>query len=235
MKRVFSSALLLAASAMLLVAQGDEFGNKLRPEDLPTSNLISAAGPSFTAAHVHEPTTVIAYGDQRFTDPGNTKAANPKARRWLVQQVAQENPDAILLNGDVPYSGADVNDYEVYKAETSVWRDKNINVYPALGNHEFHGDPHQALENWWNAFPAMRNRRWYSVMIGKSIYSIALDSDTSLLKGSDQARWLDQQLAGLPKSTKFVIISLHHPPVADFQTRVNVSHNPRPNEIALRD
>ena len=28
---------------------------------------------------------------------------------------------------------------------------------------------------------------------------------------------------------------MHHPPVADFQTRINVSHNPRPNEIALRD
>src|SRR5262249_40928530 len=46
---------------------------------------------------------------------------------------------------------------------------------------------------------------------------------------------LDEQLTGLPKNVKFVIISLHHPPVADFQTRINVSHNPRPNEIALRD
>lgn len=32
-----------------------------------------------------------------------------------------------------------------------------------------------------------------------------------------------------------MFISLHHPPVADFQTRINVSHNPRPNEIELRD
>ena len=28
---------------------------------------------------------------------------------------------------------------------------------------------------------------------------------------------------------------MHHPPVADFQEHINVSHNPRPNEIALRD
>jgi acid phosphatase type 7 len=235
MKRVTSFGLLLVGSAVLLVAQGDDGGKKTRPEDLPTGNLISTAGASFTAPHVREATTVIVYGDQRFTDPSDTKVTNPKARRWLVEQIAQVHPDAVLLNGDVPYSGEVVNDYEVYKTETRVWRDQNINVYPALGNHEFHGDPQQALEHWWNAFPEMRNRRWYSVSVGKWIYTIALDSDTSLLKGSDQQRWLAQQLTGLAKSTKFVIISLHHPPVADFQTRVNVSHNPRPNEIALRD
>jgi len=235
MKRISSFGLFLVVSAVLLVAQGDDSSKKTRPEDLPTANLISAAGASFTAPHVRDATTVIVYGDQRFTDPNDNKVTNPKARRWLVQQIAQENPDAVLLNGDVPYSGAVVNDYEVYKTETKVWRHRNINVYPALGNHEFHGDPQEALEHWWSAFPEMRNRRWYSAMVGKSIYTIALDSDTSLLKGSDQQRWLDQQLMGLPKSTKFVIISLHHPPVADFQTRVNVSHNPRPNEIALRD
>ena len=33
----------------------------------------------------------------------------------------------------------------------------------------------------------------------------------------------------------FVLISLHHPPVADIQTHIEVDHNPRPNEIALRD
>jgi Calcineurin-like phosphoesterase len=235
LKRMSSFGLFLIGSAVLLVAQGDETGKKMRSEDLPTANLISTADASFSAPHVREATVVVVYGDQRFTDPNDTKVTNPKARRWLVQQIAQENPDAVLLNGDVPYSGAAVNDYEVYKIEIQVWRDRNINVYPALGNHEFQGDPQEALEHWWNAFPEMRNRRWYSVTVGKSIYTIALDSDTSLLKGSDQQRWLDKQLMGLPKSAKFVISSLHHPPVADIQARVNVSHNPRPNEIAARD
>jgi hypothetical protein len=139
------------------------------------------------------------------------------------------------MNGDVPYSGDVENDYAVYKSETEIWRNEHLRVYPALGNHEFHGDPHQALEHWWTAFPEMRNRRWYSVELGREIYTIALDSDTSLLEGSDQWDWLNAQLTTLPKTTRFVFISLHHPPVADFQTRINVSHNPRPNEIALRD
>jgi hypothetical protein len=207
------------------------------PEDISTDSLISKPGPSFRVpqAEVGSHTKVIVFGDQRFTDPENTKVTNPKVRRLLVQKIAEEHPDAILMNGDVPYSGDVVNDYIVYKSETEIWRQEHLHVYPALGNHEFHGDPQQALEHWWSAFPEMRDRRWYSVELGKDVYTIALDSDTSLAKGSNQLNWLNAQLTGLPKTTRFVFISLHHPPVADFQTRINVSHNPRPNEITLRD
>ena len=81
----------------------------------------------------------------------------------------------------------------------------------------------------------MRNRRWYSAQLGSRVYLLALDSDTSLLPGSDQARWIEQQIGGLPASIDFVIVTLHHPPVADIQQHIEVDHNPRPNEIALRE
>jgi hypothetical protein len=236
MKKLLLYGLLLVGFLTVAVAQDRPAAKKkMRAEDLPTASLISAPGQTFVTAHAKKPTSVIAYGDQRFTDPTNTKATNPKVRRWLVQKIAQESPDAILMNGDVPYSGDVVNDYKVYLTETRPWRDEHLNVFPALGNHEFHGDPQQALDHWWAAFPDLKDRRWYSVKIGKAIYTILLDSDTSLLPGSDQAKWIDAQLNNLPRSIKFVIISMHHPPVADFQTRFEVSHNPRPNEIALRD
>src|SRR5262249_33182453 len=45
----------------------------------------------------------------------------------------------------------------------------------------------------------------------------------------------EKELKTLPPSVRFVVITLHHPPVADVQTRILVSHNPRPNEIALAD
>jgi len=207
------------------------------PEEISTDSLISKPGPSFRVpkAEIGAHAKVIVFGDQRFTDPANTKVTNPKVRQLLVKKIAEEHPDAILMNGDVPYSGDVENDYVVYKSETQIWRDEHLHVYPALGKHEFHGDPNEALEHWWTAFPEMRNRRWYSVELGPAIYTIALDSDTSLAQGSNQLKWLNEQLTHLPKATRFVFISLHHPPVADFQTRINVSHNPRPNEIVLRD
>lgn len=203
---------------------------------LPTGDLISQPGPSFRfAADPAKPLMFIAYGDQRFTDPTNTRVTDPRVRQYLVKQIAEERPAAIVLNGDVPYSGDVLNDYAVFRTESKPWRDAGLHVIPALGNHEFHGDPKQALENWWAAFPELRNRRWYSAQLGERVYVIALDSDTSLLPESDQAKWLAKQVDGVPASVDFVVFTMHHPPVADIQAHIEVDHNPRPNEIALRD
>ena len=91
------------------------------------------------------------------------------------------------------------------------------------------------LEHWWAAFPELRGMRWYSVALGKRVYLVQLDTLSPLTVGAPQQMWLADQLEHLPKSVDFVMIGLHHPPVADIQTRYEVDHNPRPNEIALRD
>jgi calcineurin-like phosphoesterase family protein len=208
-----------------------------RAADLPTGELLSTHGPTFRISDkdLGPNITLIIYGDMRFTDPANVTATNPRIRKWLVDHIAAEHPSAVLLNGDVPLAGSNVDDYRIFKEETKPWRDAGLRVFPALGNHEFHGpDAHQCLENWWNTFPTLRNRRWYSTQLGSRIYAITVDSDASLLPESDQYRWLSAQLQELPSSEDFVIISMHHPPVADIQTHIEVDHNPRPNEIALR-
>jgi len=207
------------------------------PASLPTTGLLKEPGPAFRISddRLGSRPTFITYGDTRFTDPSNTTASNPKVRRWLVNRIAEEHPGAVILNGDVPLAGDIKNDYQVFKTETEPWRKAGLRVFPVLGNHEFHGDPRECLENWWEAFPELRNRRWYSAQLGSRVYLIALDSDTSLQPGSDQARWLEQQVNSLPATVDFVVFSLHHPPVADVQTHIEVNHNPRPNEIALRD
>jgi hypothetical protein len=224
-------ALLLAVSLVALFAQPPTAAT------VTTDQLLSEPGPTFRIddSQLPDPLTLIAYGDQRFTDPANTRQTNPRIRQWLVNQIAKEHPAAVIMNGDVPLAGNVANDYAVFHAETKSWRDLHLQVFPTLGNHEFRGDPQPDLENWWNAFPPMRNRRWYSAQVGSRIYLIALDSDTSLLPGSNQARWIEKQIDGLPSSTDFVIVTLHHPPVADIQQHIEVDHNPRPNEIALRD
>ena len=172
----------------------------------------------------------------RFTDPSNTKAANPDARRALVARIAAVHPDALILTGDVPYRGTVAADYDEYRRETKAWRDENLRLYPALGNHEFGGKgADNALEDWWGAFPALKDRRWYSVALGSRVYLICLDSDADLTPGSAQRAWLEDQIAHLSKKVDFVFVALHHPPVADIQTLLEVSHNPRPNEISLRN
>jgi hypothetical protein len=179
---------------------------------------------------------LIVYGDMRFTDPGEKGKADPKARVALVEKIAAEHPDAVQLTGDVPLAGSNKADYAEYALETEPWRKAKLRVYPALGNHELVGrDKAQDVENWWNAFPELRGMRWYSVALGKRIYLIQLDSNSDLTPGSPQRAWLEDQVAQLDPAVDFVFVALHHPPVADIQEHIEVDHNPRPNEISLRD
>jgi len=158
----------------------------------------------------------VVYGDMRFTSEQERVASNPGARRALVDRVAGEHPQALILTGDVAWHGGDPADYEVFRTETAPWRSEQLRVYPVLGNHEFQRCAEaKCLENWWRAFPEVRGRRWYSVALDNRVQLIALDSDASLLSGSVQRRWLEETLAALPAQVRFVLIAIHHPPVAD--------------------
>jgi len=200
---------------------------------------LNETGPTFkiSDAALSKHVTVIAYGDMRFHDASdpNPKIAVPAARQALVAKIAAERPDAVQTNGDVPYKGADMADYDVFRSETAVWREEHLQVYPTMGNHELNGGEDVGVQNWWKAFPELKGRRYYSVALGSRIYILQLDSNLPLTEGSDQMKWIQAQIAGLPKTVDFVMIGLHHPPVADIDTGSRADHNPRPNEIALRD
>jgi hypothetical protein len=195
----------------------------------------AAATFSVSDTELPDPLVLIALGDIRFTQSGETRASSPKVRRALVAKIAAENPAAIFINGDLPYHGI-AADYEVYRSETQIWRDKRLRIYPALGNHELSACLQSAcLDRWWTAFPELRGSRWYSIAIGTKVLGIVLDSDVSMMPGSEQRRWLDNQMASLDGAVRLVLIFMHHPPVADVQTVKLVDHNARPNEKALAD
>jgi acid phosphatase type 7 len=225
-----------------LLVSGFVFLAARRPFAQAPSSSTPLAGPndsgptlSVSDADLPKDPSLIVYGDMRFTDPTNTNVANPQARKMLVDRVASLHPDALELTGDIPYAGGHTADYDEFRTETKAWRDEKLRIYPALGNHEFVGIVSECLKNWWTAFPELHGRRWYSVQFGKRIYMINLDSNTDLLPDSAQMRWLHEQVEHLPKSVDFVFVATHHPSVADKQTLTEVDHNPRPNEIALRD
>ena len=74
--------------------------------------LLSEAGSTFRVAdnQLPNPLMLITYGDQRFTDPANTKQTDPHVRQWLVNQIAKEHPAAAIMNGDVPLAGKITDD-----------------------------------------------------------------------------------------------------------------------------
>jgi hypothetical protein len=195
----------------------------------------SAATFSVPDRELPRPLVLITYGDTRFTDSSETNASNPIARQALIAKISAERPAAVFINGDLPWHGV-APDYDVYREETAQWRERHLRIYPALGNHEFAAcsEP-ECLDRWWSEFPELRDRRWYSVALGSKVLALALDSGVSLLAGSEQRLWLQEELAARSPKVRLVLIVMHHPPVADLQTDQLANHNPRPNEQALAD
>ncbi len=180
---------------------------------------------------------IVAYGDMRFTDPSNTTDTNPRVRKWLVDRIAEEKPDALFVSGDLPFRGSLNEDWDVYRRETAPWTAEHLRVYPTLGNHEYFTSPPQGLINYFAEFPWLGGRRWYSVLIG-SVYLISIDSnggypDKAFDPGAPQRVWLAAQLDHLPPEVNFVFLLTHMPLLNDIQSEV-IADLPSKGEISLR-
>ena len=178
---------------------------RLASQALPAENQ-----PVQLQLQVSTPFHFVAYGDSRFHDPTDTKPANPPVRQALVEAIAQTRPAFISFGGDIVYNGYDESDWKVWDSETGVWRANRIPVYPALGNHDLHGDEKVALGNYFQRFPDLNNSRYYSVRAA-NVLLLVLDSSLDEASGP-QGQWLTAELADIPDDVDFVCIVLHHPP-----------------------
>lgn len=182
---------------------------------------------------VKTPFRFVAYGDTRFHDPTDFEAANPPVRIALVQAIADVNPAFVCFTGDIVYNGNDANDWKVWDTETSIWRDKKIPIYPALGNHDLHGNEKIALGNYFQRFPDLNNSRYYSVRVANALVLVvdsALDEATG-----PQGQWLADKLDHVPADVDFVFLMFHHPPYtssSDAKTHGG-GHSARTPEQAL--
>jgi hypothetical protein len=156
------------------------------------------------------PLRFVAYGDTRFHDPKDFEAANPPVRMALVQAIAEANPAFICFTGDIVYNGNDESDWKVWDSETAIWREKNIPVYPALGNQDLHGDEKIALGNYFQRFPDLKNSRYYSLLAANTL-TLVLDSALDETSGP-QGQWLAGKLDNIPPDVDFVFLMFHHPP-----------------------
>lgn len=173
------------------------------------------------------------FGDTRFTNPADTKPANPAIRQAIVRAIANQHPVFISISGDIVYDGDNTDDWKVWDSETSAWRAEKIPVYPALGNHDLHGDEATALGNYFARFPELQQHRYYSVRIANCLM-LLVDSALDENSGS-QGDWLRQTLDNIPQGVKFVMFVMHHPPYTSSSSdgKSGGGHSVRAREQAL--
>jgi len=206
-----SRARLLLAFFILLLTGVASFWNVPAFGESARKNGSAGAPADIALTPRGYPFTFIAYGDIRFTDPSDTEASNATLRTALVERIAQEKPEFLVLTGDLVMRGDDLKDWDAFDQETKPLRNANLEIFPALGNHDLEGSEAKALANYFQRFPHLQQRRWYSVRYG-NCYLLILDSESDVLRGSVQWRWLEAQLDQLPEEIDFVFVVLHHPP-----------------------
>ena len=182
---------------------------------------------------VKTPFRFVAYGDARFHDPEDIEPSDPAVRVALVKAIAEANPAFICFTGDIVYNGFDANDWKIWDGETQIWRDKGIPVYPALGNHELHGDARIGLRNYFQHFSDLKKNRYYSVRAANALIFV-LDSSLDEVAGP-QGEWLASKLDHIPADVDFVFLMFHHPPYTSSSDTQMLAggHSARASEQAL--
>lgn len=221
MKRLF---VLLLAAPLALMAQ----------MVIPPPALTSEITFNYPELKPGAPLHLVAYGDMRFTDPHNTTDTNPRARKFLVDRIAEEHPDALFLTGDMPFHGADPADWKIYEQETVAWRAEHLRTFPCIGNHELVGtlSVHPGLTNYFAAYPQLREHATYSVLLG-NVELLSLDSLGDQGTAQPRLAWVAAQLDHIPPQVDFVFVMAHVPIFDDVQSQV-IAHLPSPEGLRLR-
>jgi acid phosphatase type 7 len=152
----------------------------------------------------------IAYGDIRFTDLSDRHNTNPRARQALLDRIAKEKPELLVMTGDIVLTGDHADDWKIYEKESKPLHDAGITIFPVIGNHDLRDTPAKALPYFFQHFPELKERRCYSVDAGP-VFIIVLDSQSDESEEGEQGRWLLSQLDQLPASADFVVVAFHRP------------------------
>lgn len=148
-----------------------------------------------------------------FLAGGDTRAMR-EARREVNALAAKQNPDFIMLNGDLI-------DYALSETEWDEWFDdwheqlitpdgRRIPLIPAIGNHEvvgFYLQPRSHSPFYFNRFIVPEPKTRYILKLSPDLVVITLDSD-HILDVISQTDWLDWELT-VNKNIRWKIAQYH--------------------------
>ncbi len=200
------------------------------------------------------PFRFVAYGDMRFAEHESygKVIANAKARQQVIDQIANEAPAFLVVTGDFVFRGFHAEDWTYFDRAIKPVRDRGIQIFPAIGNHEVGPFPSQiyggkalqeiekkteqdiasrGLDNYYKEFPDISHKPWYSVRYA-NCYFLVLDSEIDdEQSNAAQEQWIRTQLDSIPSEVDYIFVALHRPPYTALTDDV---HKPRKMQIDLK-
>jgi len=141
---------------------------------------------------------------------------NDRERRLIIGEITRREPAFVIHLGDLTTRGSSEKDWQEFDDMHRELCKKKIPYFPILGNHEFYGDNMKALRNYFERFPDLDKRRWYS-FTWKNVGLILVDSNFSALTKEQiggQSQWYLNELEKFEKMTgiEYIIVCCHEPP-----------------------
>ena len=180
--------------------------------------------PSYAGFEDIDPTKndFILVGDTQSTSHWEFwRERNDQQRRLIIDEIAKRRPAFVVHLGDLTTRGSSTRHWQQFDDFHKGFREEKIPYFPVLGNHEFYGDDKRALENYFERFPHLGQRRWYR-FIWKKVGLLMMDSNFSALtkeQREQQSRWYLDELEKFEKNAgiDFIIVCSHEPPLTNSQ------------------
>lgn len=133
----------------------------------------------------------------------------------LIKQVVHAKPDALVLLGDLVWSGESKVEWTYFDRIIRPAFRARIPTYPLYGNHEYLGDDDVAYQNLTSRFPVAK-QRWYTV-VTDSIAFVMLNTnfdEFSRDTAVKELRWFKTRMRQFTSdpSIRCIVVCGHHPP-----------------------
>ena len=166
---------------------------------------------------------IAVIGDQQRTSRYEIWRERKGAHQAVVAAMMKQQPDAVVMLGDMVFDGADDDDWAFFDRLMQPVAKARVPVFPIYGNHEYLRSSRAAESNVRTRFPDVRST-WYSVVMD-SVAFVMINTNFTRITDSmreHQKRWYDSTLLALDAdaSVRCIVVCGHHPP---FTNSMNVS------------
>ena len=169
------------------------------------NSAVKASSSFRTGGHPDKPIHFSVYGDMRD---------GHKIHEQILRSIERDNPDFVLVTGDLVHRGTDEGDWQRFFAITGNLL-SSIPYYPVTGNHDLgkSGVERRRMTELFPLWPKPSsrpaNQHYYSFDVG-FLHIVMLDSNS--YEKPEQLQWLESDLAAATTAKKEIIAVTHDGP-----------------------
>ncbi len=144
------------------------------------------------------------------------RESNDFERKEITENISEHNPGSVVLLGDMVFEGDNIDHWKYFDTVMTPIINKNVPVFPVIGNHEYWGKNRIALQYLTQTFQVLKGSHWYTERCD-SVALIFLDSNDLEYSSEDwqtQLDWFKNKLLLYDNdpSIRGILVFAHHPP-----------------------